>query len=241
MGPDYLVDAGNTTCKVVATPAGVLGTIFRYDLNSLPRELTLPGLWVVLAGSNLEVLNQWQIEIQGWGSKAQLLTRDKIPILKAMEDPSTVGVDRLLVCLGAQVLHGKGPHLVVDSGTAITANLLGDDGHFYGGAIGPGFGLMNRALADKTSALFEVDLHKPFAKFPASTTRDAIRLGVQMAAVGFVRQAWEWAREKFPNCPLHLTGRDAPLLHTNFPSANLNEQLLFHGVLATLHTPLGTP
>ncbi len=239
MAPDYLVDAGNTSCKVVATKSGVLGTVFRYELTHLPRELTLPGQWVVLAGSNLEVLHQWQIQIQDCKSKAQLLTRDKIPIVKAMDDPTTVGVDRLLVCLGTQILHGKGPHLVVDAGTAITANLLGENGQFFGGAIGLGFGLMNRTLAEKTSALFEVDLYQPFAKFPASTTRDAIRLGIQMAAVGFVREAWERAKVKFPNCPLHLTGRDAPLLHPNFPSANLNEQLLFHGMLATLQPPLG--
>ncbi len=241
MAPDYLVDAGNTSCKVVATQAGALGTILRYDSTSFPKELTRPGLWVVLAGSNLEILDQWQIQINNCGSKGQILTRDTVPIRKAMDDPSTVGVDRLLACLGAQSLHGKGPHLVVDSGTAITANLIGQDGHFCGGAIGPGFGLMNRALAEKTSALFEVEMNQSIAQFPASTTRDAIRLGVHMAAIGFVRQAWEWASEKYPGCPLHLTGRDAPLLHPNFPRAMLNEQLLFHGMLATIHLPKITP
>lgn len=239
MVPDFLVDVGNTSCKVMTIPSrdrvvGALGEIARHGHEDIPREILVPGKFVVLAGSNIRILDLWKEKILRAGSFARLLSRDDIPLKREMVDPSTVGVDRLLVCLGAQAFNGPGPHLVVDAGTALTANLLNDLGHFLGGAIGPGMGVMNRALAQKASSLFEVEWDKAPAAFPASTTREAIGLGVHMAAVGFVREAWDRARETFPHCQLHLTGRDSPLIYPRFPQANLDPVLLFRGMLATL-------
>jgi type III pantothenate kinase len=233
MLPDFLVDVGNTSCKVLAVRSweeSPKGEISRHAHGEIPSELLAPGKLVLMAGSNSYILDLWKEKIQEAGSLTRILDRDHIPIKREMVDPSTVGVDRLLICLGAQVENGPGPHLVVDAGTALTANLVNDSGHFLGGAIGPGMGVMNHALAQKASSLFEVDWVRAPVAFPASTTREAIGLGVHMAAVGFIREAWDKAKMNFSNCKLHLTGRDAPLLHPAFPNANLDPYLLFRGM-----------
>ena len=240
MLPDFLVDVGNTSCKVMvlgsrAPGVALMGEISRHDHGEVPNELLVSGKFVLLAGSNSYILDLWKEKIVQAGAFARVLSRDDIPIKREMVDPSTVGVDRLLVCLGAQAGNGPGPHLVVDAGTALTANLVGHSGHFLGGAIGPGLGVMNQALARKATPLFEVDWEKDNPKFPASTTREAIVLGLRMAAIGFVREAWEKAREQFPVCGFHLTGRDSPLIHTALSEANLDLRLVFRGMLATIN------
>jgi len=237
MVPDFLVDVGNTSCKVMGVRSGDKspnGEISRHAHGEIHSEVLAPGKLVLMAGSNSYILDLWKEKIHEAGSLTRVLYRDHIPLKREMVDPSTVGVDRLLTCLGAQVENGPGPHLVVDAGTALTANLVSDSGHFLGGAIGPGMGLMNHALAQKASSLFEVEWVRAPVAFPASTTREAIGLGVHMAAVGFVREAWDKARMNFSNCMLHLTGRDAPLLFPAFPQANLDPYLLFRGMWSTI-------
>ncbi len=239
MLPDYLVDVGNTSCKVMAVGSVdlvdlSLAAITRHLHEDFPPELRIPGKKVVLAGSNTQVLDLWCAKITGAGSTARILVRDDIPIKREMVDPTTVGVDRLLVCLGAQVENGPGPHLVVDAGTAITANFIDDLGRFRGGAIGPGMGVMNQSLARKASSLFEVEWNKVPAAFPASTTREAISLGIHMAATGFTREAWSRAQAEFPKCRLHLTGRDSTLIFPSVPEANLDPVMFFRGMLAAI-------
>jgi type III pantothenate kinase len=59
--------------------------------------------------------------------------------------PSEVGSDRLVNALGALKLY-CGPLIIVDSGTAITLDVIGSDGGFDGGVIAPGVHLSMEAL-----------------------------------------------------------------------------------------------
>jgi type III pantothenate kinase len=78
-----------------------------------------------------------------------------LPVQNALNDDSTVGQDRLLNALGAYS-RARQACIVIDAGTAITADFVDGEGVFQGGAIAPGVNLMLRALHEHTAALPEV-------------------------------------------------------------------------------------
>jgi type III pantothenate kinase len=74
--------------------------------------------------------------------------------------PSEVGADRLVNAVGA---HGsyKGALIVIDSGTATTFDIVGEDGSFEGGIIAPGINLSMKALHEAAAKLPRVAIQKP--------------------------------------------------------------------------------
>jgi type III pantothenate kinase len=69
-------------------------------------------------------------------------------------------LDRLVNALGAFVLY-PGSLIIVDSGTAITPDVIGRDGSFEGGVIAPGVHLSMEALHAAAAKLPRIALQKP--------------------------------------------------------------------------------
>jgi type III pantothenate kinase len=105
-----------------------------------------------------------------------------IPIL--VENPQTVGIDRLLNALAAY-RRTKTSTIVIDFGTAITIDIVSKDGEFLGGLILPGIRTSAYALNKQTALLPEVDIKKP-AKIIGKTVEDAIKAGIYFGTVGSV-------------------------------------------------------
>lgn len=74
--------------------------------------------------------------------------------------PSEVGADRLVNAIGAHALY-KGPLIVIDSGTATTFDVIGEDAAFEGGIIAPGINLSMKALHEAAAKLPRVAIQKP--------------------------------------------------------------------------------
>jgi len=144
------------------------------------------------------------------------------------DDPAQLGCDRWAALIGARQLFG-GPAVVVDAGTALTADALTGDGVFVGGIIVPGAELMRKALAEHTAAL------KPqpgkFGFFP-DTTGDAIMSGAVNALAGAIERMarfLEEAGQPQPACV--LSGGGAALLE---PYLNLEVKVVDNLVLEGL-------
>ena len=73
-----------------------------------------------------------------------------------IQKPSEAGADRLVNAIGGYLQYG-GPLLVIDSGTATTFDVVGEDGAFEGGVIARGINLSMQAL------------HSAAARLPATT------------------------------------------------------------------------
>ena len=120
-----------------------------------------------------------------------ILASTDLPLTVRLPNPDKVGVDRLLDAVAANRLRTPGhPAVIVDVGTAITVDLIADDGAFCGGAILPGIAMSARALHEFTDLLPQVDvdsLHEPPAAVGASTI-EAIQSGLFWYAVGAVRE-----------------------------------------------------
>jgi type III pantothenate kinase len=102
-----------------------------------------------------------------------------IPIEIRVDNPATVGDDRLVNAYAALRFHGA-PAIVVDMGTATTFDVVAADGAFVGGAIAAGASLGLDALASGTAQLPRVPLVMP----PTAIGMDTISAMQSGAVIG---------------------------------------------------------
>lgn len=109
------------------------------------------------------------------GRVCEIKNKD-VPVKNLYRDKESVGVDRLLACLGALKKY-KRSCVVVDFGTATTLNLITKNGEFKGGIIAPGAGMFSDYLYEKTSKLPGVTL-KPVKRAIGKSTDECIGAGI---------------------------------------------------------------
>lgn len=137
-------------------------------------------------------------------------------------DPWRLGVDRLLGMIAAHRRFAGRPVVTVAVGTAMTIDLVGDDGKHWGGAIIPAPQLMVSSLLENTSGIRRRAHGGASGKGPAlfgRSTRAAVEQGARFAAAAAVDRAVSEARVLVGQRPaLVLTGGGAsglrPLIHT---------------------------
>ena len=127
--------------------------------------------------------------------------RSRLPITLDVEEPLTVGADRIVNTLAASQLF-KRDAIVVDLGTATTFDCITADGVFLGGVIAPGVLMMAEALSRRTAKLPATELVLP-KRVIGRRTEDNIRAGVMFGAAeaidGLVRRIKaEWPRPATP-------------------------------------------
>ncbi len=106
----------------------------------------------------------------------RFLTHRSSPIELRVDEPWSVGADRIANSFAGYALHG-GPILVIDFGTATTFDLVSEDGAFLGGAIAPEMHLTARALTDRAAQLPSVALDLPDSVV-GKTTAENLRAGI---------------------------------------------------------------
>jgi len=122
-------------------------------------------------------------------------------ITLAVDEPLTVGADRIINTLAASRLHGV-DCIVVDLGTATTYDCITADGVFLGGVIQPGVRTSAETLFRRTAKLAATELSAP-VKVIGTRTDECIRSGVVLGAAasvdGLVRRIKaEWPRATVP-------------------------------------------
>jgi type III pantothenate kinase len=101
-----------------------------------------------------------------------------------IDNPRELGADRLVNAVAAYEKVG-GPVVVVDLGTALTFDVVSEDGAYLGGLIAPGVEISMEALTQRAAALPKIDLTPPRTLIGKSTA-DAIRSGVIYGFAGQV-------------------------------------------------------
>lgn len=122
-------------------------------------------------------------------------------ITLAVDEPLTVGADRILNTLAASRIYAS-DCVVVDLGTATTYDCITADGVFLGGVIQPGVRTSAETLFRRTSKLPATELVAP-AKVIGTRTEECIRSGVVYGAAdavdGIVRRIKQaWPRAQVP-------------------------------------------
>jgi type III pantothenate kinase len=123
-----------------------------------------------------------------------------LPITLDVDEPQTVGADRIINTLAASRLYGR-DCIVVDLGTATTYDCITQDGVFLGGVIAPGVLTSLETLTRRTSKLPATELRPP-QRVIGRRTEECIRSGVVFGAVdaitgivGRIRGEWPTGRE----------------------------------------------
>jgi type III pantothenate kinase len=138
--------------------------------------------------------------------------RSPLPIRLDVEEPLTVGADRIVNTLAAAHLFHRDT-IAVDLGTATTFDCITADGVFVGGVIAPGVTTAAETLVRRTAKLPRVDLERP-AHVIGKRTETCLRSGIFYGAVDAIdglveRIKREWQR---PNLLVLATGGLAPLI-----------------------------
>jgi type III pantothenate kinase len=130
--------------------------------------------------------------------------RSKLPLVLDVDEPLTVGADRIVNTLAAAAVF-KRDTIVVDFGTATTFDCIVVDGvraRFIGGVIMPGVRTASDELVRKTAKLPATELSPP-AHAIGRNTEDCIRAGVLWGTAdsvdGLVRRIKaEWPSKQGP-------------------------------------------
>lgn len=124
-----------------------------------------------------------------------------LPITLDVEEPQTVGADRIVNTVAASRIY-EADTIVVDFGTATTLDCITKDGRFLGGVIAPGLRTASENLIRRTAKLPATDLSAPAGAI-GRRTEDCIRAGIVFGAAdavdGLVRRIKaEWPTPDTP-------------------------------------------
>ena len=148
-------------------------------------------------------------------------------------DYERLGMDRWLAIIGAYQL-ARGACLVLDLGTAITADYVNAAGEHLGGYICPGLPLMRGLLRTHTQRIrYEdpVDGWSGQTLRPGRTTMDAVERGSLLMLRGFAETQLGVAAECLgADFEVFLTGGDSSLIGDVVPFARVVPDLVFIGL-----------
>jgi type III pantothenate kinase len=208
----WLFDLGNSRLKGAGLQAGATRTpMFAFDLAqadamaALLRQLAPVGpgdsAWLASVATPersaalTDALQAAGISVHAVRSQAQCAG-----LRVAYPQPAQLGVDRFLALLAASERQ-DGPWLLVSAGSALTVDLLADDGRHVGGLIAP----MPRPMAQVLAQQFpQLDLPAGQAVDFANNTADAIASGSRAAALGLVERALRQALQLLGTVPTVL-------------------------------------
>ena len=238
------IDVGNSRIKIGlfdkngSVTAGRLPTYLRSMAVELDEEVPwgalaqwaeqVPGVisFTVLGGVNPrgcdKVLDGWPAT--GWPDPVVLDNPFVLPLTINVDSPRTVGVDRLLNAVAANIIRPPDrAMIIIDSGTATTVDVVSVAGAFEGGAILPGFQLCSRALHQYTALLPRIANDELAGQPPeplGKNTRDAIRSGLFWGQLGAVKELLQYLGRQLPGEPfLVVTGGAGRLLAPQLPQA----------------------
>lgn len=156
------------------------------------------------------------------------------------EQYQQLGLDRWLALVGAYLQAGKAC-LVLDLGTAVTADFVSANGEHLGGFICPGVPLMRNQLRTHTRRIRYSDDVAERAQQengPGRTTAEAVERGCSLMLQGFVATQLELAGEYLGDVfVVFLTGGDAALAVDMAPGAIVAPDLVFKGLAAACPLP----
>ncbi|MBK5399038.1 pantothenate kinase [Pseudomonas sp. TH39(2020)] len=160
-------------------------------------------------------------------------SREMSGVRNGYEEFERLGLDRWLAMLGGFQL-ASGACLVLDFGTAVTADFISTDGEHLGGFICPGMPLMRNQLRTHTRRIRYGDLAAERALeslVPGRTTVEAVERGCSLMLRGFVLTQLELARSYWgDDFAVFLTGGDADLVSGIVPEARVVPDLVFVGL-----------
>lgn len=217
-----LIDIGNTNLKwAIDTSDGfVFGGVCRSQSGSI--ESLLVNEWddlkpdtVFMSCVSNETIKQqvFAASKSCWGIQAESIVTPAqgCGISNAYATPVNMGSDRWAAIVAA-FNQLKGPVCVVDSGTAVTLDVVNSAGRHLGGLIIPGYGLMQECLQKGTRMAFVNERPSSNPIELGTSTEGCIHGGVSLAISSMVNTMFAKLQTELTGIRLILTGGDAEML-----------------------------
>lgn len=237
------IDVGNTRTKFSVFNKGEVLITVPVD-EFLPEHIDVlqdehPTLKSVILSTVKPISSELIKSLQNKFEKFIALDADTpLPIENCYNTKDTLGKDRIAAAVGAFDLFPGRNLLVIDAGTAITYDLVGQAGQFLGGNISPGIDMRFKALHQFTGGLPLVN-QQEFNKLYGTSTEEAIRAGVQNGVVFEVDRAIDTFKDFYTNLEVIITGGNADFfdkklknsffVHFNLIAIGLNRILEYNG------------
>ncbi len=224
-----LIDIGNSRVK-----AGVLeGGRIHLQKPCEWRNAEAGGPWQALLGGLIRPTRMLVSNVAGnaiadtltaWAQERWQLVPEFVTVQREFagmttryDRPAQLGIDRWLAALAGFHL-AQGAVCVIDSGTALTVDIVNAAGDHLGGLIAPGLGLMARSLTQGTAQLSLDVVHR--VDHIATNTAAAISLGCREAVAGLIVRVAERVRRELEQEPLWVvTGGEAEMIRELSPVA----------------------
>lgn len=176
---EYGILLAQCVARIAARPSDIRG----FTLGSV-----VPALTASFAEAARRYLDQSPVIIDA---------RSELPVRLEVEEPLSVGADRIVNTLAAFRLYGLDT-IVVDLGTATTFDCVTRDGVFAGGVIAPGVSTAAEHLVARTAKLPRVEVAPP-ERVIGRRTETCVQSGIFWGAVGSIdevvrRIRAEWDR-----------------------------------------------
>jgi type III pantothenate kinase len=156
----------------------------------------------------------------------------RLPLTLDVDEPLTVGADRVVNTLAALALYQRDT-VVVDFGTATTFDCITADGRFIGGVIAPGILTAADNLIRRASKLPATELVPP-ARTIGRRTEDCIRAGVLFGAADAVDGIVRRIKAEWPAGGVPLVVATGGLAHRIAPLSREIEKVEPHLTLIGL-------
>lgn len=149
-----------------------------------------------------------------------------LPIIIRYGTPETLGSDRVAAVVGAVVRYPNRNVLVIDSGTAITYDIVTDKGEYLGGNISVGLKTRFRALHNFTGRLPLLQVDKSLDGLYGTNTVEALTIGIQNGMLYEVEGAVKAFSRQFDNLLVVFTGGDSFFFENRINCNNFAEPYL---------------
>jgi type III pantothenate kinase len=152
-----------------------------------------------------------------------------------VEQPETIGADRLALLAGAMVKFPEKPVLIISVGTCITYSYVDASSTFQGGSISPGVDMRFKAMHHYTSKLPQASLYEHVDLIGKNTLAN-LQSGVFHGLIGEINHFIDAFYTDNPLGEVILTGG-----HTPFFAERLKRRifadpdLLFYGLQSLAH------
>lgn len=135
--------------------------------------------------------------------------------------PEQAGADRLANAAAVVSLHGGGPAIVVDFGTATNFDVISAENAYIGGAIAPGMNLAHDALVSRAARLHKIDLVPPPDAIGRNTIH-AMQSGIFWGYVSLIEGLITRIKRSLgtPDVKVIATGGLAPLINEHTDMIN---------------------
>jgi len=237
---NLLIDVGNSRLKWVFCDAGnwqtgsgaVSGNGLAEVLSNISKNSPAPEKVIIASVADearANQINKWVAT--NWSLSPVWLSAQKqqLGVSNCYQKPETLGADRWAAIIAAHSLSSR--HVVlIDCGTAVTIDILLDNGEFDGGIIFPGLSMMRRSLITGTSNIQSDEGDD--SCIPACSTEDAVTAGTLQGWVGAILHVLDhYGKSLADEKEVIVTGGDAYRLMPYLPAdTRLEPDLVLKGL-----------